>query len=145
MQASFLVIMRLSASSRLRFLLRTLQSKHVNPAGKDFDDLLEWALASMITGEEASSVGLANPEQVASDVEACKRLSLLGLEALSEARLPIREGGVSLINSADIREAAYVGCQALVLGRVAAVSAREELTTLFQRPSDRPMMAGLTT
>lgn len=74
-----------------------------------------------------------------------KRLSLLGPEALSEARNPIREGGVSLINSADIREAAYVRCQALILVRVAAASAGEELTALLQRLSDRPMMAGLAT
>lgn len=46
--------------------------------------------------------------------------------------------GVGRISSADIRGAAYIGCQALVVGRVAAASAGEELIALLQRLPDRP-------
>lgn len=38
-----------------------------------------------------------------------------------------------------------MGCQALVLGRVVAASAREGLTALLQRLPNRPMTAGLVT
>lgn len=60
-------------------------------------------------------------------MEACKRQTLVGPEALSQARPIIREGGGGGLISADIRGAAYVGCQALVLGRVVVASALEEL------------------
>lgn len=53
--------------------------------------------------------------------------TLLGSEALSQARLPMYNGGLSLISSSDIMGGGvYVGCQALVLGRKMAKSAGEE-------------------
>lgn len=40
---------------------------------------------------------LATPEEVASnDVEACKRPTMLGQEALSNCRLPTHEGGLAI-------------------------------------------------
>lgn len=45
----------------------------------------------MITGEGTAKMGLASAEEVASDMEARKRQSLLEPEALSQAHLPIRE------------------------------------------------------
>lgn len=70
---------------------------------------------------------------------------LLGSEPLSQNHFSMFEGGLGLISSAAIRGAAYVGCQALVLSKVAKASAREDMTALFRRLLDRPMTAGLVT
>lgn len=62
----------------------------------------------MIAGKGEAKVRLASPEEMANDTEACKRQSLRILEVLSQARLPIPEGGFSLTSIAYIREATYV-------------------------------------
>lgn len=64
---------------------------------------------------------------------------LLGPETLSEGR------GGGLKSSSDTMGAAYAGLQALVLGKVVAASAREELIVFLQRMPDRTMTAGLIT
>lgn len=91
-QASF-QIMRLSASTRLTFLLRPLPLSSTARAAGNFNAFLEWALVSMIAGEGANKVGLVRPEEVASGVETYNGQTLLGPEALSQARLAIPEGG----------------------------------------------------
>lgn len=55
--------------------------------------IIEWALASMIAAGGTAKMGLANPEEMASGIEACKWQKLLGPEAPSQACLSIREGG----------------------------------------------------
>lgn len=55
----------------------------------------------MIAGGGSAKVWLASPDELASDVEACKRHTLLGSEALSEARLPICTGRVGFVSSAS--------------------------------------------
>ena len=64
----------------------------------------------------------------------------LGHDALRQAHLPIREGGLGLTSSISIKGAAYIGCHALVLGRVvAAAAARGNLPSLLERLPERPM------
>ena len=69
--------------------------------------------------------------------------TFLGHEALRQAHLPIREGGLGLISSDAIKGAAYIGCQALVLGHVVTASARENLPSLLERVPKPPMASAL--
>lgn len=78
-------------------------------------------------------------------MEACNLQTLLGPEGLSQVRLPIHEGGFGLTSSANIRRAAYVGCQTLVLARVVTASAIDELAAFLRRLPNRSTMAGLVT
>ena len=66
-----------------------------------------------------------------------------GHDALRQAHLPIREGGLGLTSSSSIKGAAYIGCLALVLGRVVAASARGNLPSLLERLPERPMASAL--
>ena len=122
-QASF-QILRLSATSRLSHLLRTVPPSITGQAAANYDALVEWALASIIAGDGAAAAGLPTPEEVAHDSTVCQNQTYLGHEALRQAHLPIREGGLGLTSSSSIKGAAYIGCHALVLGRVVAASAR---------------------
>ena len=141
-QASF-QILRLSSVSRLSHLLRTVPPSITQEASRHFDALIEWALASIIAGDGAAAAGLPTPEEVANDPNVCRKQTYLGHEALRQAHLPIREGGLGLISSDAIRGAAYIGCQALVLGHVVAASARENLPSLLERLPERPMASAL--
>lgn len=82
----------------------------------------------MIAGGEQPIWGLACPERVASDVEACKRQTMLGPEVLSQARLLIYEEGLGRRR----RAGGYVGCRGLVLDRVVVASGREELAPVLR-------------
>ena len=53
------------------------------------------------------------------------------------------EGGLGLTSSSSIKGAAYIGCHALVLGRVVAASARGNLPSLLERLPERPMASAL--
>ena len=110
-QASF-QILRLSAVSRLSHLLRTVPPSITREASRHFDALIEWALASIIAGDGAAAAGLPTPEEVANDPNICSKQTFLGHEALRQAHLPIREGGLGLISSDATKGAAYIGCQA---------------------------------
>ena len=114
-QASF-QILRLSAVSRLSHLLRTVPPSIAQEASRHFDALIEWALASIIAGDGAAAAGLPTPEEVANDPNVCSKQTFLGHEALRQAHLPIREGGLGLTSSNAIKCTAYSGCQGLVLG-----------------------------
>ena len=104
---------------------------------------MEWTFASIIAGDEAAAAGLPTPEEVAHDPTVCQTQTLTGHEALRQAHLPIREGGLGLTRSSSIKDAAYIGCHALVLGRVVASSARGNLPSLLERLPERPMMSVL--
>ena len=67
----------------------------------------------------------------------------MGHETLRQAHLSIREGGLGLTSSSSIKGAAYIGCHALVLGRVVAASARGDLPSLLERLPERPMASAL--
>ena len=56
-QASF-QILRLSAVSRLSYLLRTVPPSIIHQAAAGYDALVEWALASIIAGDGAAVAGL---------------------------------------------------------------------------------------
>ena len=141
-QASFQVL-RLSATSRLSHLLRLVPPSITCQAAANYDAVVEWALASIITGDGAAASGLPTPEKVAHDHTVCQNQTYLGHEALRQAHLPIREGGLGLTSSSSITGAAYIGCHALVLGRVVAASARGDLPFLLERLPERPMASAL--
>ena len=107
-QASFQDL-RLSATSRLLHLLRTVPPSITCHAAANYDALVEWALASIIAGDGAAVVGLPTPEEVARDLTVCQNHTYLGHEALRQAHLPIRESGLGLTNSSSIKGAAYDG------------------------------------
>ena len=122
-QVSF-QILRISATSRLSHLLRTVPPSITCQAAANYDALVEWVLASIIAGDGATAAGLPTPEEVAHNPTVCQNQTYLGHEALRLAHLPIREGGLELTSSSSIKGAAYIGCHALVLGRVVSASAR---------------------
>ena len=141
-QASF-QILRLSATSRLSHLLRTVPPSITCQAAANYDALVEWALASIIASDGAAAAGLPTPVEVAHDPTVCQNQTYLGHDFLRQAHLPIREGGLGLTSSTSIEGAAYIGCHALVLGRVVAASARGNLPSLLERLPERPMASAL--
>ena len=141
-QASF-QILRLSATYRLSHLLRTVPPSITCQAAANYDALVEWALASIIAGDGAAAAGLPTPVEVAHDPTVCQNQTYLGHDALRQAHLPIREGGLGLTSNISIKGAAYIDCHALVLGRVVAASARGNLPSLLERLPERPMASAL--
>ena len=141
-QASF-HILRLSATSRLPHLLRTVPPSITCQASANYDALVEWALVSIIAGDGASAAGLPTPEEVTHDPTVCQNYTYLGHDALRQAHLPIWEGGLGLTSSSSIKGAAYIGCHALVLGRVDAASPRGIIISLLKRLPERPMASAL--
>ena len=141
-QASFHMF-RLSATSRLSHLLPTVPPSITYQAAANYDALVEWALASIIAGDGAAAAGLPTPEEVAHDPTVCQNQTYLGHDALRQAHLPIREGGLGLTSSSSIKGAAYTGCHALVLGRVVAASARGNLPFLLEQLPERAMASAL--
>ena len=85
-QASF-QILRLSTTSRLLHLLRTVPPSITCQAAANYDALVEWALASIIAG--AAVAELPTPKEVAHDPTVCQNQTYLGHEALRQAHLPI--------------------------------------------------------
>ena len=136
-------ILRLSATSRLSHLLRTVPPSITCQAAASYDALVEWALASIIAGDGAAAAGLPTPEEEAHDSTVCQNKTHLGRDALRQAHLPIREGSLGLTSISSVKGAAYIGCHALVLGRVVVGSARGNLPSLLERLSERPMASAL--
>ena len=137
-------IFRLSATSRLSHLLRTVPHSITCQAAANYDALVKWALASIIAGDGATAAGLPTPEEVAHDPTVCQNQTYLGHEALRQAHLPIREGGLGLTSSSSIKGVAYIiCCHALVLRRVVAASARGNLPSPLERLPERPMASAL--
>ena len=136
-------ILRLSATSRLSHLLRTVPPSITCRAAANYDALVEWASASIIAGDGAAAVGLPTPDEVAHDPTVCQNQTYLGHDALQQAHLPIREGGLGLTSSSSIKGAAYIGCHALVLERVVAASTRGNLPSFLERLPERPMASAL--
>ena len=104
-QASF-QILRLSATSRLSHLLRTVPPFITCQAAANYDALVEWTLVSIIAGNGAAAAGLPTPEEVAYDPTVCQNQTYLGHDALRQAHLPIRGGGLGLNSSRSIKGAA---------------------------------------
>ena len=136
-------ILRLSAASRLSHILRTGPLSITYEAAADYDALVEWALASIIAGDGASVAGLPTPEEIAHDPTMSHNQTYLGQEALRQAHLPMREGGLGLTSSSSIKGAVYTGCHALILGCVIAASARGNFPSLLKRLPERPMASSL--
>ena len=136
-------VLCLSATSRLSHLLRTVPSSITCQAAANYDALVEWALVSIIAGDGAAAAGLQTPEEIAHDPTVYQNQTYLGHEALRQAHLLIREGGLGLTSSSSIKGAAYIVCHALVLGRVVAASARGPLPSFLERLPERPMASAL--
>ena len=100
-------------------------------------------LLQIIAGDGAAAAGLPTPEKVAHDPTVCQNYIYLGHEALRQAYLPIREGGLGLTRSSSIKGAVYIGCHVLVLGRVVATSARGNLPFLLERLPEQPIASVL--
>ena len=141
-QASF-QILRLSATSSLSHLLRTVPPSITFQAAANYDALVEWALVPIIAGDGAAAAGIPTPEEVAKDPTVCQNQTYLGYEAQRRAHLPIREGGLGLTSSSFIKGTAYIGCHALVLGRVVVASAQGNLPSLLERLLKQPMASAL--
>ena len=141
-QASFQILC-LSATSRRSHWLRTVPPSITCQAAANYDALVEWALASIITRAGAAAAGLPTPAEVAHDPTVYQNQTYLGHDALRQTHLPIQEGGLGLTSSSSIKAAAYIGCHALVLGRVVAASVRGNLPSLLERLPERPMASAL--
>ena len=105
--------------------------------------VVEWALTYIIAGDGAAAAGLPTPEKVPHDPTVYRNQTYLGHEALRQAYLPIREGGLGLTSSSSIKGAAYIGCYTLVLVLVVAASARGNFSSLFERLPERPIASAL--
>ena len=92
--------------------------------------LVEWVLVSIIAGDGAATTGQPTSEEVAYNLTVCQSWTFLGHGALRQAHAPIREGGLGLTNSSSNEGAVYIGCHALVLGRVGAASSQETFRSL---------------
>ena len=136
-------ILRLSATSRLSHLLRTVPSSITCQAAANYDALVEWALASIIAGNGAAAAGLPTPGGNSPRSHCVSKLDIPGARGLTAGPPAIREGGLGLTSSTSIKGAAYIGCHALVLGRVVAASARGHLLSLLDQLPERPMASAL--
>ena len=56
-----------------------------------------------MAGDGAAAVGLPTPEEVAYDPTVCQNQTYLGHDALRQAHLPIRDGGLGLTSSSSIK------------------------------------------
>ena len=106
--------------------------------------LVEWALASIIiAGNGAAAARLPTPEQIVHNPIVRENKTYLGHDALRQVHLPIREGDLGLTSSNSIKGAIYIGCHALVLGRIDTVSTRGNLPSLLERLPELPMASVL--
>ena len=136
-QASF-HILRLSATSRLSHLLRTVPPSITYQAAANCHALVGWAFASIIAGNGAATAGLPTPEEVAHNPTVCQNQTYLGRgPTAGPPAHPRRRLG--LTSSSSIKGAAYIGCHALFLGRVVAASDRGNLPSLLGRQPERSM------
>ena len=133
----------ISPTSRLSRPLCTVPPSITCQAAANHDALVEWALASITARDGAAAAGLPTPEELVHDPTVCQNQTYLGLEALRQAHLSIRERGLGLTSSNSIKSAAYIGCHALVPGRVVTTSARGNLPSLIERLPERPMASAL--
>ena len=100
-------------------------------------------MASILAGDGTAAAGLSTLNEVAHDPTLCQTQIYLGHKALRKAHLPIREGDLGLTRSSSMKGAAYIGCHALVLGCIVAVSALENLPSFLERLPERPMASAL--
>ena len=71
-------ILRLSATSRLSHLLRTVPPSITCQAAANYNALVEWALAFIRAGDGAAAAGLPTPDEVAHDPTVCQNQTYLG-------------------------------------------------------------------
>ena len=101
-QASF-QILRLSATSRLSHLLRTVPPSITCQAAANYDALAEWALASIIAGDGAAAAGLPTPVEVAHDPTVCQNQTYLGYDAHGRSTCQSEKAALDLPAAAPSR------------------------------------------
>ena len=94
-QASF-QILRLSATSRLSHLLRTVPPPITCQAAEKYDALVEWALASIIAGDGAAVAGLPTPEKVGHDPTVCQNQTTWGTRPYGRPTCQSEKAALSL-------------------------------------------------
>ena len=87
-QASF-QILRLSATSRLSHLLRTIPPSITCQAAANYNAFGGVGVPSIIAGDGAAAAGKPTPEEIAHDPTVCQNQTYLGHDALRQAHLPI--------------------------------------------------------
>ena len=70
-QTSF-QILRLSAASRLSYLLRTVPPYITCQAAADYDALVERALGTIIAGDRVAGAGIPTPKEIVHDPTVCQ-------------------------------------------------------------------------
>ena len=122
-----LQIVRLSAVTKINFLLRALPPALTHAAAAKFDALVEWALAAIVAGPQSFRDGLPSPQEVEHHPDKARGHPILSKEAIRQARLPVREGGLGLPSAVEVSGPAFIGCQALVLADVVAATVSPDL------------------
>lgn len=101
-------IFRLSAVSRLSYLLRIVPHSITHDAFTAYDALEVWGLVSIIACDDAAVAGLPTLKEVDHGPCICRNETYRGHETLRQDQLPTREGGLGLIGSGSIKGAAYI-------------------------------------
>ena len=136
-QASF-QILRLSAATRLHSLLRALPPTLTEAAALEFDSLLEWALRAIIAGQHRGEEDRTQARDDESHASHTPAQQALTPDAIRQARLPVREGGLGLPSAAEVSGPAFIGCQALVLARAMAANNRRGLDSALKDLASTP-------
>ena len=129
--------LRLFAIYSRSHLLRIVPPSIIHQAAAGYDALAEWVLSSIIAGVGVTVVGLLIPRKVVHD--SSQSQTYLGHKALRHVHLPTYEAGLGITSSDSVKGVAYIGCHVLLLERVVAASARENLSSLLERLRERPM------
>lgn len=100
-----------------------LNAENVNRQNaEEYDMLIECELASIIAGERAKTMGLPPPDDFCDEFQAARYQPLLGREAIRQERLSLRDVGYGLASTVDMRGAAYLDKEALVIARAVTAS-----------------------
>ena len=141
-QAS-LQLLRFSAATRLNSLLRAIPPALSQAAAAEFDTLLEGTLAAIIKGP--NQTGETSATGHLRDTPPTAPQSVLTPDAIRQARLPIREGGLGLPSAVAISGPAFIGGQALVLARAMVATNRPSLTQALSDLAATPHAQALCT
>ena len=133
-----LQILRLSAVTRLNALLRALPPALARATATEYDSLVEWALATIVAGPQASKDRLPSPQEVEQHPARARACPVLAKEAIRQARLPVRECGLGLPSAVDVSGPAFIGCQALVLADAVEATASPNLESTLENLAQTP-------
>lgn len=104
---------------------------------------MEWALASVTTRDRAGAEEQASPEEIRTNHGLCWQQTVLEADALRQARVAARKGGLGLTSSAAVASAAYISFQALALARELTAASTRGSSTFLNRLRERPLAKAL--